>query len=808
MARGGLTVRLALLVAVMAACAGPAWTAQRTREPHIGYLYPAGARRGTTVEVAIGGQFLMRPEAVRVSGEGVSARIILHCRPGMNISREQREAVRDRLVELTEKRLAELEQKGEDLKVLKRFLASRGLAKRKPRPNSKTDKAAEDEEKKPVKLPDHPLLRHLEDRSLRDLLWIMRELADYRVRRKRQQNAQLSEVLLVELTVAEGAAPGDRELRLLTRLGLSNPIPFQVGTLPETMEIEEADDPEKDVFLPEEPALELPVLVNGQILPGDVDRLRFQARKGQKLVVRVQARRLVPFLADAVPGWFQAVAALHDPSGREVAYADDYRFDPDPVLLHEVETDGIYTLTVRDSIYRGREDFVYRISIGELPFITEMFPLGGRKGTETVASVRGWNLPAETLRLDTSPGGDPLRTAFLEASGTPSNLMRYAVGALEETVESEPNDTRARAERIVLPRIVNGRIERSGDVDLYRFEGRAGEAVVLEVTARRLHSPLDSLVRLLDASSKVLAWNDDRMRKDGHLHLDMGVLTHHADSSLIATLPEDGTYYVRVSDTCGHGGSAYAYRLRVGAPEPDFALLVSPSGMNLPVAAPSVVSVHALRRDGFDGEIALALKDAPKGWSLQGARIPPGSDGVRLTITPTGRRTKKPVPLALVGSAVVGDGTVTRPAAPADDTMQAFLWRHLVPSGDLVACTGRGRWGAGGVRVVGEGPIRVRAGGEGTVALELPRWHRDRKFTLEASDPPEGIQLGEVQREGATVRITVKAGPEAKVGLAGNLIVEVTVEHPARKDKDGKLVKARVVPMGVLPAIPFEVVAP
>jgi hypothetical protein len=32
----------------------------------------------------------------------------------------------------------------------------------------------------------------------------------------------------------------------------------------------------------------------------------------------------------------------------------------------------------RDALYRGREDFVYRIAIGELPFVTDIFPLGGR----------------------------------------------------------------------------------------------------------------------------------------------------------------------------------------------------------------------------------------------------------------------------------------------------------------------------------------------------------------------------------------------------------------------------------------------
>ena len=70
-----------------------------------------------------------------------------------------------------------------------------------------------------------------------------------------------------------------------------------------------------------------------QFTPGDADRSRFQARKGQQLVVMVRARELIPYLADAVPGWFQATLALRDGKGNEVAYVDDDRFHPDPVLL-------------------------------------------------------------------------------------------------------------------------------------------------------------------------------------------------------------------------------------------------------------------------------------------------------------------------------------------------------------------------------------------------------------------------------------------------------------------------------------------
>ena len=93
------------------------------------------------------------------------------------------------------------------------------------------------------------------------------------------------------------------------------------------------------------------------------------------------ARELIPYLADAVPGWFQAtLALLRLPTARKSAYDDDYRFHPDPVLLFKVPEDGQYVIEIKDAIYRGRPDFVYRITIGEMPFVTSIFPLGGRAG--------------------------------------------------------------------------------------------------------------------------------------------------------------------------------------------------------------------------------------------------------------------------------------------------------------------------------------------------------------------------------------------------------------------------------------------
>ena len=49
---------------------------RRPGMPHAGYVYPAGARVGTTVRVMIGGQYLRQIEGIQVSGTGVEATVL------------------------------------------------------------------------------------------------------------------------------------------------------------------------------------------------------------------------------------------------------------------------------------------------------------------------------------------------------------------------------------------------------------------------------------------------------------------------------------------------------------------------------------------------------------------------------------------------------------------------------------------------------------------------------------------------------------------------------------------------------------
>jgi len=818
-------------------CIATAWGQSNMREPHIGYLYPGGGQQGTVIQITAGGQYLGGATEVYVSGQGVHASVIRYVRPLRNLQKEQRQLLQKRLREVRNIRLAELSGKGRAPIRPKKKLAKKVADKprvspqdsvarrpqadlpRKKKNVAKKENAAKTEE---VKLPDHPLLYDLENKSLRELAHIANVL--FFPRYKQQLNRQLAEMVLIEITIEPDAAPGDRELRIGTRTDLTNPMVFQIGVFAEVRELEpnnrkaypDLPNLPKGAKVPKEKPIELPAMLNGQIMPGDVDRFRFRAQQGQKLVIETQARSLIPYLSDTVPGWFQATLALYDARDKEVAFADDYRFNPDPVLFYQIPEDGEYELEIRDSIYRGREDFVYRIAVGEQPFITQTFPLGGRAGVKTAASIKGWNLARARLPLDTRPGGDRIRQTAYHKGKRLSNSIVYAVDTLPECVEIESargrslldNDTIKDAQRIELPKIINGRIDRPGDVDVFRFKGAAGDKVVAEVYGRRLNSPLDSLLRLTDASGNVLEWNDDHVIKDGYLHKDiLGLITHHADSYLLAELPKNGTYYVHLSDSQHHGGRAYSYRLRIAAPKGDFALRVIPSSLSVRAGGHVPVCVHALRKDGYDGDIEVVLKERGTGFELSGGRIPAGSDRVRMTLTAPAKAPDEPVDLQLEGRARIGGKMVSRPAVGAEDMMQAFLYRHLVPSQELLVSVQKSKWRVPAVKLAGRGPVRIPVGGTAQVLMKTPRRTILKEMQLQLDEPPEGVSLQDVRVVPEGLAFQLKADKDAmQSGFAENLIVEVFREFAPKQQKGKPAPQKRRVSMGVFPAIPIEIV--
>lgn len=623
-----------------------ALAAQAQRVPRIGYVYPPGGQVGTSFEVVVGGQYLDAPTGAFISGGGIEVEVLSHDKPPSNQTVTE---IRDELRELRPK--------------FREMMAMREASRDKVLTTARW------------------LVREqgITERELRMVEEFERERNDP----KRQPNAQIAEEVHLRVTIDAEAEPGLRFWRLRTEQGLSNPIRFAVGQHPEHQEPHADRQFDLLAFLklqeaPKPPDLEplsLPVTINGQVMPGEVDRFPFHAEEGEQVVISLQARNLIPYLADAVPGWFQPVVALYDEDGHELAFADDYRFDPDPVLFYKMPKEGTYHVEVRDSIYRGREDFVYRITVGELPFLTGIWPIGAPAGSEVELNLHGGNLADVKTRDYVAPEMSGLAPIEATIGGKRSNTVRFHVDQLPEENEREANDQMGTANRLDVPVIVNGSIGRVGDADFCRVKGRGNQIMIFEIFSRRLGMPVDSSLTAFDRYGDMLGINDD------HEDPASGLTTHHADSRLAVKLPPDGDCFILVTDTQTRGGPGYAYRLRITQGAPGYALRVTPSSINARPGKAAKLTVHALRGEGFDGEIALRIKGAEDDsvLRLNNARIPAGEEFADISLSVPDKATVEPFAISIEGIAEVEGKTVITEAVPAEDMMQAFIYRHLVP---------------------------------------------------------------------------------------------------------------------------------
>ncbi|MBY0526188.1 MAG: PPC domain-containing protein [Gemmataceae bacterium] len=168
------------------------------------------------------------------------------------------------------------------------------------------------------------------------------------------------------------------------------------------------------------------------------------------------------------------------------------------------------------------------------------------------AQVGDTQLEAEIIL----PAGMPVSDAsfvIIAPTGMSAPHRLLINGEPAPVPEKEPNNGFRQAQPVQVPQTIDGAISQSQDVDVFRFEGQAGQRILCEVLAARHGSALDSILTLYDAKGNTVATNDD--------HNDS------ADSLIDITLPAAGTYYLSLTDAHDQGGPAHVYRLSIRAPK-------------------------------------------------------------------------------------------------------------------------------------------------------------------------------------------------------------------------------------------------
>jgi dipeptidyl aminopeptidase/acylaminoacyl peptidase len=292
----------------------------------------------------------------------------------------------------------------------------------------------------------------------------------------------------VELTIAPEARVGIHSISVITPQGVPG---FQSFAVDEATEVAEKEPNETPDPIKLKPTV-LPATFLGAIdRPGDVDLFAFEATAGDELVLNVTARAIGSLLRPSL--------ALLDQRGHIVVEANEAGAAVDPALTYTARASGPLYLRVADADYGGSGAHFYRIAAGRLASVQSVFPLGVQTGQTAAVEVAGSNLSAvKHVSIPMASTALAGTIVAVPVAGQPVKNRTVLVADGPQMTERETNDELSHAQEFVCPGGVSGHIGHDGDVDLYRFRGKKGERIVVELYGRRLGSPIDSIVSILD----------------------------------------------------------------------------------------------------------------------------------------------------------------------------------------------------------------------------------------------------------------------------------------------------------------------
>lgn len=496
--------------------------------------------------------------------------------------------------------------------------------------------------------------------------------------------------------IAADAPVGVHDAAVVTALGISSARCFSVGTLPETLR-----GPANTSVATATP-LALNSVCNAATTPQAIDHYRLELHRGQR--IRVECA------AVGIDSRLQPVIAIADASGNDLVV--ERRDRP---LDFTAEADGVCVVKVHDLSFQGGPGHFYRLVVRDAAADGARHPV--------TRPVNSFSWP---------PTGLPEQAAATEA---------------------EPNDLPGEAQKIALPCDVSGGFFTAGDTDIFEFEATQGDVWWVEVASERLGAPTDpaAVVQRVvmegegERLEDVAEFNDIasplKPSSQGYSYDGPPYVTGSADILGRLEIKESGRHRLRLRDL--FGGTRVeprsVYRLVIRRAAPDFALVAWPLHMELrngdrsdvskPFAlragATIAVEVAALRRDGFEGDIELAVEGLPAGVTAAGLRIPKGASRGIVAITAADGASASPVPLRIFGRGTVAGSEVARPcriasmAWPVRDHWSELPRPRLVSEPLLTVSVAEPAPLA--IRGPGSGPIEAASGATVKVPISLVR---------------------------------------------------------------------------------------
>ena len=444
--------------------------------------------------------------------------------------------------------------------------------------------------------------------------------------------------------IAPDCRLGEHALRVRCATGLSELRTFYVGALP----VVDEKEPNSDFAAPQK--IPLNVTVQGVVDNEDVDYYAVDCKKGQRLSAEIEGMRLGGTL-------FDPYIAILDSKRFELAACDDApMLGQDAAASIIVPEDGVYVIQVRESAYGGNGGCQYRLHVGTFPRPTAVVPAGGKLGEEIEVTFLGDPAGPFKQKIKLPTAAEQKFGVFAQdANGISPSPVPFRLSEFANVIEIDGNATPQTGTPVpILPAALNGVISKAAEVDYYRFTAKKGQTFDVHCFARRLGSPLDSVMTVGVVGGGALVSNDDAVGPDSYFRF---------------TAPEDKEYYLSVTDHLKQGGPTYFYRVeflpieaRAVVSIPKVALY---SQERQTIAVPRgnrMATLVNVARADFGGELVMGADGLPAGVTMINENMLANLDTVPVVF--------EAAPTAVIGGKLAG--LTARHVDPAQKVLSRF----------------------------------------------------------------------------------------------------------------------------------------
>lgn len=424
----------------------------------------------------------------------------------------------------------------------------------------------------------------------------------------------------LEVTLSPQCQVGFLPFRFATSTGVSAPIELAVDHL---------------ATVPFGPKVEsLPIALQGVCSGPQVLKTQFQGAKGSRVVLDAQAVRLGSAL--------RPVVRIYSTRGTQLAWsAPKMSLGGDARLVVTLPADGLYSVEVHDQLFRAGNPAFFRLTIGDLQFADQVYPLAVQGAQPAVVQSFGSQVLALNFAGDASglPGERMLQPDASLATKWTGSAPRVLVTGIVETKEPDAQASAA-ADVPAVPVGVSGTLAKPGEEDKYLLPVTAGQNLRFEVTSQRAGSGLDPVLMIRNEQGAQLAANDDRPGT--------------ADPGLDFTVPAGvSKLQVAIKDMEGRGSPSGFYRIEViDLATPSFVVTASEAQLNLPLGGTQLVT-YSVARNNYAGPITLSFPGLPGEVRVAGNVIPANASQAIVSFTAPAQGLAP----ALLTMVAMGEGT-------------------------------------------------------------------------------------------------------------------------------------------------------